>query len=126
MKLIIKDNRIAATATDEYVTYGDEQAVLDAPADFDISRIADYVYTGGVLAIAPKPLTHVELMDRFTDAELAAIYVAAKQNVAVEIWLDKFRLSSEIDPKDPRTVSGMELLETAGLIAQGRAAEILA
>jgi hypothetical protein len=51
MKLIIQNNRIAATATDEY-TGPDEY--IDAPADFDITRMGDYVYANGAISI-PSP-----------------------------------------------------------------------
>lgn len=52
MKLILQNDRIAATATDDYEANGLEQAVVDAPADFDIARIDQYRYLGGALAIA--------------------------------------------------------------------------
>ena len=41
MKLIIQNNRSAATATDEY-TGPDEY--IDAPADFDVTRLGEYRY----------------------------------------------------------------------------------
>jgi hypothetical protein len=47
-------------------------------------------------------------------------------SVAVEVWLEKFKQATEINLDDPRTVSGVQALEEAGLIAPGRAAEILA
>lgn len=76
--------------------------------------------------IEPKTtLTKLEYMNRFTDAELAAIYTAAKTVIAVEVWLEKFKLSTDIELTDPRTVSGVQALEDAGLLAEGRADEIL-
>lgn len=71
-------------------------------------------------------LSKLEFMNRFTDLELAGIYTAAKSSVAVEIWLEKFKLASEINLDDPRTVAGIQALEDGGLLAAGRAAEILA
>lgn len=77
--------------------------------------------------VVPKTtLTKLEYMDRFTDAELAAIYAAAKTSVEVEIWLGRFKLASKVNLTDERTIAGVNALETAGLIATGRAAEILA
>lgn len=70
-------------------------------------------------------LTKLQYMNRFTDEELAGIYAAAKSVVQVEIWLEKFKLASEIDLDDQRTVAGVQALEASGLIAAGRAAEIL-
>jgi hypothetical protein len=71
-------------------------------------------------------------MNRFTDTELANIYSAAKSSVMVEVWLEKLNAASpeadgtSVDLDDPRTVAGIQLLEAGGLIAVGRAAEILA
>lgn len=74
---------------------------------------------------APRPVTKLAFMERFTDEELAAIYAAAKTDVRVEVWMDKMKLASEIDLADPRTRAGVEALEALGLIGQGRAAEVL-
>ena len=52
MKLIIQNDRIAATATDEY---SGPDVFINAPEDFDILRMADYVYADGTLTI-PDPL----------------------------------------------------------------------
>lgn len=51
MKLIIQNDRIAATATDEYEG---QDAWLPEPADFDILRLADYRVIDGQLII-PVP-----------------------------------------------------------------------
>lgn len=71
-------------------------------------------------------ISKLDYMNRFTDAELVAIYTAAKTNINVEIWLEKFKLSEEINLDDPRTIAGVQSLETLGLISTGRATEILA
>ena len=55
MKLIIQANRITATATDDYA--GPDEHIT-APEDFDLSRVADYIYDGGALVLpAPPPPT---------------------------------------------------------------------
>ena len=72
-----------------------------------------------------RTLAKLEYMNRFTESELAGIYTAAKSAVSVEIWLEKFRLASEINLDDLLTVGGLKAMESAGLIAVGRAAEIL-
>ena len=74
--------------------------------------------------VQPLP-TKLEFFDRFTDAEQIAIYDAAKTVTAIQVWLDKFKLASDIDVTDPRTIAGIQALEAAGLLAAGRAAEIL-
>ena len=78
-------------------------------------------------AIAPS-LGHISklaYMERFTDAELAAIYGAAKVSLAVEVWMEKFKLAEFIDLADPRTLVGLQALEANDLIGPGRALEIL-
>jgi hypothetical protein len=58
MKLIIQNNRIAATATDAYQPTGTEQAVIDSPEGFDTERMGEYVYADDVLSIAvPQTVT---------------------------------------------------------------------
>lgn len=48
MKILIKNNRIAGTATDAYA--GPDEYIT-APADFDENRMADYVYADGALTL---------------------------------------------------------------------------
>lgn len=92
-----------------------------------------WTYDGTAFAPpAPEPsqpirtLTKLQYMLRFTDPELAGIYTAAKTVVSVEIWLEKFKLASEINLDDPATIGGLQAMEAGGLIGVGRAAEILA
>lgn len=76
--------------------------------------------------VSEPGITKLTFMERFTDAELVTIYSAAKQSVAVEVWLEKLKMTTgNIVLTDPRTVAGVRGLEAAGLIAVGRAAEIL-
>jgi len=73
----------------------------------------------------PTPLTHKQFMDRFTDTELAAIMTAAKSSIELELWFKRFEMAQDILLTDPQTIAGVNALETAGLIATGRATEIL-
>jgi len=50
MKLIIQNNRIAGTATDDY---SGPDAFIPAPAEFDIARMGEYVIADGVASIPP-------------------------------------------------------------------------
>ena len=86
----------------------------------------DYELLPEVVSTIKAPITKLEYMNRFTDAELAGIYTAAKAVIQIEIWLEKFKLATEIDLTDSRTIAGVQALEAAGLIGEGRAAEILA
>ena len=71
------------------------------------------------------PISKLAYMERFTDAELAAIYGAAQASLAVEVWLEKFKLAELIDLADPRTLIGLQALEANGLIGPDRALEIV-
>lgn len=81
---------------------------------------------------APRRLTKLAYMNRFHDDELAAIYTAAKSVVQVEVMLAKLNAATPdadgtaVDLDDPRTIGGVQALEAVGLIAAGRANEILA
>lgn len=85
------------------------------------------VFTQAVREIPTKRiLTKLEYMSRFTDEELVGIYTAAKTVVLIEIWLEKLKVTTEINLDDPRTIAGLQTMETSQLIAVGRAADILA
>lgn len=70
-------------------------------------------------------LSKLEYVNRFTQSELESVYSAAKTVVAVEVWLDKFRLAEHVDTEDSRVHAGLYDLEDAGLLQPGRADEIL-
>lgn len=90
-----------------------------------------------VATVAPTPepeptlvphriITKLAYMNKFHDDELVSLYTAAKSIIQIEIWLEKFKVSENIDLDDPRTIGGIHALEVNGLIGPGRAAEILA
>ncbi len=91
------------------------------------------------IAVVPVPqtpparrLSKLGYMQRFTDDEMAGIYSAAKISIQMEVWLAKFNATTpeldgtSVDLDDPRTIGGLLAMEAAGLLATGRAAEILA
>ena len=87
-------------------------------------------FTAPVIPEAPKvpvvrTLSKLEYMNRFHEEELVAIYTAAKSVILVEIWLEKFKLASNVDLDDPATIAGLQIMEKVGLIGEGRAAEII-
>lgn len=98
--------------------------------EFDYSLL-NKIYVNGEFIQNTEPVirtivSKLEYMNRFSDSELELIYTAAKTNIQVEVWLEKFKLAQQIDLTDPRIRSGLLALESAGLIAQGRSDEILA
>jgi hypothetical protein len=73
-------------------------------------------------------LSVLDFRDRFTLDEKRAIYVAADSVVDIKIWLDDLASvtpENGVDTADVRTIEGVQGLEAAGLIAAGRAQEIL-
>lgn len=71
------------------------------------------------------PLTKLAFMNRFTLDELAAIYTAAKTEVMVEVFLDKFKLAEHVDVTDAHTVAGLQTLAANGLLTAARVQELL-
>ena len=73
-----------------------------------------------------RSISKLSFFGRFSDAELSLIYTLAKQEVEVEIWLERFKITDgDIYLDDPRTILGVQNLEAAGILAEGRAAEVL-
>ena len=134
MKLIIQNNRIAATATDEY-TGPDEY--IDAPADFDVTRLGEYRYDDGVLSLQPDTkITRLAFRNRFTAAEKVALEMASLDNpagtmeqrqqaAAIRVYLADVATSTFIDLAAQDTRAGVLALEAGGLLTEGRALEIL-
>lgn len=81
---------------------------------------------------ASKPvrrITRLAFLNRFTDAEAVAFDLAS-QGATVEAasmrrFMQKVNAATFIDLNRPDTRAGVEALEAAGLIAVGRASEIL-
>lgn len=93
---------------------------------------AGWVSSDGNITFEPPPppagpriLTHLQYMNRFTMTELRNIYTAAKSVVDVEIWLDKFKMATDVNLDDPVTIAGLQAMEEANLLEPGRAATIL-
>lgn len=134
MRLIIQNNRIAATATEDYD--GPEQYIT-APADFDLARTADYHYDGEALTLAPDTrITRLAFRNRFTQAEKVMLELAAlddpaspmaqrQQAATLRVYLADVAASSFINLADPGTRAGVQALEAGGLLAAGRALVIL-
>ena len=73
-----------------------------------------------------RTMTKLDYLRRFTGDERVAIRAAAKQSPVLEDYLALLELSLDVSLDDPDTVQAVGMLEQIGLIAPGRAAEILA
>jgi len=74
----------------------------------------------------PTRLTRLQFLMRFTDAEMQAIVAAADASPALKAALLKWQTAEGITLTSPITQAGVQALEIAGLIAPGRAEQILA
>lgn len=100
------------------------------PVEFVDGRLVGQIWMGQGWIEAPaqpdRTLTRLAFRNRFTFEEKQAIYTAAEGSVAIRIFLDDINAAEEINLDDPATQYGVQTLEVGGLIAAGRAAEVLA
>lgn len=118
-------------ATGEVVHAYDAESAVDWP-DFPFS---DYNH---IVHVEPSPvqepvernISGVQYMRRFTQAERIAIREAAKSSAALDDYLRLLDLTiaqgGVVNLNDPDVAAALNMLETFGLIAAGRAAEVLA
>jgi hypothetical protein len=75
--------------------------------------------------VANSRVTKLAFRNRFTPAEKAALYTAAKTSVDIQIYLDDVNAATFIDLQRTDTRASVHALESLGLIAAGRADQIL-
>lgn len=119
--------RLLVEISDFPLSPGDDCATAEISiSKSELESIYTWIPESCSFEIKPKRvITKLDYMNRFTDEELATIYTIAKTNISIEIWLEKFKLASEINLDDPRTINGVNSLEQFGLIGSGRASQIL-
>lgn len=105
----------------------------DAPVEWHGWEFAthDHVEQPELLPDAPAiqagtTLTKLGYLRRFTAEERIAIRSAAKTSLVLEDYLALLELAEEIRTDDPDTVAAVQMLEAVGLLAAGRADEVLA
>jgi hypothetical protein len=76
--------------------------------------------------VTGRTMTKLEYLRRFTAEERITIRTVAKTNPMLEDYMALMELASEIDTADADTKAGVQMLESVGLLAPGRATEILA
>jgi hypothetical protein len=89
-------------------------------------------YPGHYRLVGPEPVPYVEPLItkaafrfRLTDAEYTSILEAADTDYAVKAWVETFNMVSQVNLSDERTVAGLNVLVSKGLLTQERATEIL-
>lgn len=104
----------------------EELVDVPPPSDTQADTPADTRVYGG-----RRRLTKLEFIALFTDAEYVSLIAAAKNSVPLEAWMKKLEYAApdadgtSIDLDGPATQSGVHALEMLGLLATGRAQEIL-
>lgn len=100
-----------------------EQAVA---ALATVAEVQAFTWGISVSVAAPRRLTHKQFMDRFTDIELQGVLDAVAANAQLRTWWTRFERAQNVVLDDPATQAGVNALEIAGLLAEGRAAAVLA
>jgi hypothetical protein len=91
-----------------------------------MQRLIDGQLEGLVASYLVTKIKPIDLLQRFTQDERAAIRTAAKSNATIEDYLSMLAAAQgDVDLTHPLTVAGVQQLESAGLIAVGRSAQIL-
>lgn len=127
-----------AQINQERIAYAVTEAAgqIDAPnmialESFDTSVIGKRHTEQGAWEDVPAPepsatvWTVLAFRSRFTEAEKRAIYSARANSIDIQIWLDDLAAAEDVRSDDPRMIAGVQGLEAAGLLAPGRAAEIM-
>jgi hypothetical protein len=112
----------------EAIRRASNRAEAELAALADEKAIEDFVWEVLPQDYPPATtLTRLTFMRRFTDAERANIRAARDSGQSqdlLDFW-ELLQLASHVNLNDPDIQSGVAMLEANGLIAEGRAAEIL-
>lgn len=119
----------------EYIVYERDTGnvvyayTADSATDFPEYPFRDFSHVVKKPEAAPIPernVTKLEYLRRFTGQERVTIRTAAKSEPVLEDYLAMLELAESINLDDPDTIAAVNMLESVGLIAAGRAAEVLA
>lgn len=101
------------------------EAAIAAATTIDAVHAVAFAITPADQATSNR-LTRLDFLRRFTEAEMQAIVTAADTNAMLKAALLKWQTAEGIVLTDPETIAGVQALEIAGLLAAGRAAQVLA
>ena len=126
--LLIKNgvvvNAIVATATEAARLTGYDYVIANAEAGPGWQYQHGKFTPPDPATPPPPPLTQLAFLRRFTAEERIASRASA--DPVVQDFLHLLGLAQEIRLDDADTVAGVHYLESLGLLAEGRAAEVLA
>ena len=66
-------------------------------------------------------ITRLAFRNRFTTPEKTALYTAAATSVPLQIYMDDLAATDLVDLTNSQTLTDLQALETAGILAAGRA-----
>lgn len=89
------------------------------------AEIADFTWSVENLAEHPNRITKKQFLDLFTNEEMATLLAACETNATLNVFYEKVKIATYINLNDPAVQMGLQMLELGGLLAAGRAAEIL-
>jgi len=112
MKLIIQNNRVVGTATDDYA--GSEQ-IITAPPDFDISKLALYTVSNGALSTVQATDWLIDVgpfFDRFATAKMPLLM---STNATVQALVKDLQVRKWIDLQRADVAAGIDALIALGV-----------
>jgi len=101
----------------------------DGPDHTDVYPFATYnhiLQKPPVAVDESRILSKLAYLREFSQAERIAIRTAAAGSPELTDYLELLALAEEVSKDDPDIIAALGMLEQAGLLAPGRAAEILA
>lgn len=101
----------------------------DEATDFPEFPFAQFNHTIKATIEQPAPernVTKLQYLRRFTQPERINIRDASAASPELYDYLAMLELAEDINLDDPDTIAAVGMLEAVGLIATGRAAEVLA
>ena len=116
----------ARTADNLFYSYN-----ADQPVEWDGMSFAQYDHVESIqsnivdVEIVRMSWTQTQWKRRFSQQERLDIREAAINNATLADFMDLMNSAEEISNDDPDTIAAVNMLEQVGLIAAGRAQEIL-
>ncbi len=116
----------AVLAQREAVRRSSDAAEAAVTACTTLQELGALTWTAADVTVpVPRLLTHEQLIKLFTAAEWEAMTDAARTSAAMDAWMRRFSMAKVVNFDDEATIMGIQMLELAGVLATGRAAEIL-
>lgn len=116
----------AVLAQREAVRRSSDAAEAAVNACTTLQELGALTWTAADVTVpVPRLLTHEQLIKLFTAAEWEAMTEAARTSAAMDAWMRRFSMAKVVNFDDEATIMGIQMLELSGVLAAGRAAEIL-